>query len=112
MNTKILGIKGEEVAFNYLIKNGYKILAKNYRNQIGEIDIIAKDKKTIVFVEVKARSTRIFGLPRDAVVKTKQDKIRKIAVSYLKETKNLDNLCRFDVIEIYDNKLTHIKNAF
>ena len=112
MNTKILGTSGETIALNYLKKNGAKILAQNYSNRLGEIDIIYKEKNFIVFVEVKTRSTRNFGFPRDAVGKFKQEKIRKIATLYLMETKNLKQQCRFDVIEIFRNELTHIKNAF
>ena len=112
MNTKILGTTGEEIATNYLKKSGYKILARNYSNQIGEIDIIAKEKGTIVFVEIKARSSLAFGFPREAVGSVKQERIRKIATSYLKETKNIGLPCRFDVVEILGEKLTHIKNAF
>lgn len=112
MNTHIFGIKGEQIAKQYLLKNKYKILEMNYKNPIGEIDIIAKDKDTIVFVEVKARSSTRFGLPREAVTPYKQDKIHKVALGYLKFTQNLDAPIRFDCVEILGDEITHIKNCF
>ena len=112
MNTKIPGRQGEAVAFNYLIENNYKILSTNFTCKIGEIDIIAQQKDVIVFVEVKARSTSKFGLPREAVTPYKQRKIKMVATYYLQKTKNFNRSCRFDVIEILDGKINHIVNAF
>lgn len=112
MNTHIFGNQGEALAKKYLVKNKYKILETNYVNPIGEIDIIAQDKDTIVFVEVKARSSTKFGFPREAVTPFKQNKIRKVALGYLKFTNNLDAKIRFDCIEILGDQLTHIKNCF
>ena len=71
-NTKIYGVTGEQEAKNYLVKKGYKIVKMNFSCKIGEIDIIAMDKDTLVFVEVKARNTAMFGLPREAVTAKKQ----------------------------------------
>ena len=102
----------EEIARDFLKKKGYKILEQNYINKLGEIDIIAKFKKTIVFVEVKYRKNEYFGLPREAVNEFKQHKIRNIATSYLKSKKLLDSECRFDVVEILGDKITHIENCF
>lgn len=89
MNTKILGASGEQRAAEFLKEKGYKILGTNFSNKIGEIDIIAKDKEFVVFVEVKARSSKAFGLPSEAVNFHKQQKIRKVALSYLKSNKML-----------------------
>lgn len=107
----VTGRVGETQACDYLEKLGYKIIARNYRNKIGEIDIIAKDKETLVFVEVKTRSSNKFGYGREAVNYKKQMKIRNVATAYLKYKHILDTSVRFDVIEIND-KVEHFKNAF
>ncbi len=112
MNTKIPGQRGEALAFNYLIENNYKILNTNFSCKLGEIDIIAQKDDYIIFVEVKARSSSAFGLPREAVTYQKQQHIKRTALFYLQKTKNLDKFCRFDVIEILGDKISHIENAF
>ncbi len=114
MNTKVIGDAGEKLAQKHLKKNKYKIIETNYRNKIGEIDIIAFDKKSkeLVFVEVKAKSTDEFGLPREMVDERKQNKIQKVATVYLMEKNALESNFRFDVIEILNGKITHIKQAF
>jgi putative endonuclease len=110
------GKESESVAVRYLKKNGYKILEQNYRNKIGEIDIIAKDKKTLAFVEVKATRTDSFGSPKWAVTPKKQRKISMVALYYLKATKQNKVKARFDVVAIsssQDNpRIELIKNAF
>ncbi len=110
------GKESESVAVRYLKKNGYKILEQNYRNKLGEIDIIAKDKKTLVFVEVKATRTDSFGNPKWAVTPKKQRKISMVALYYLKATKQNKVKARFDVVAISsspDNPgVELIKNAF
>ena len=112
MNTKIYGQEGEILAKKYLVKNKYKIVETNYSCKIGEIDIIAKDKDELVFIEVKERATKQFGLPREAVTDYKQNKIRMVAQFYLQTIQNFDCKCRFDVIEILDKKVNHIIGAF
>ncbi len=115
MQTSTFGRLGEIKAKQYLISIGYKIIETNYKNKIGEIDIIAKDQDTLVFVEVKTRMSNEFGNPLEAVNIYKQDKIRKVATVYLMKHKLLNVSCRFDVIGIrgdHDEEITHIKNAF
>ena len=112
MNTKIPGKQGETIAFCYLQENNYKILSTNFTCKIGEIDIIAQKQDVIIFIEVKARATKKFGLPREAVTLNKQKKIKMVATYYLQKTKNFDKACRFDVIEILNGKINHIENAF
>lgn len=112
MNNKIFGNIGENLAAKYLEDKGCEILEQNYSNKIGEIDIIAKQKDTIVFVEVKTRTSAKFGLPREAVTHHKQYKIRLVALAYLKSKKLINSKCRFDVIEELDGKITHIENCF
>ncbi len=109
---KVTGDGGEEIAFKYLKKKRYKILERNYKNPVGEIDIVAKYRNIIVFVEVKTRTSDYFGLPREAVDEYKQDKIRRVALGYLKHHRLMESLTRFDVIEILDGEVTHIENAF
>lgn len=112
MINKQVGNIGEALAVKCLKENNYKIVQLNYTNKIGEIDIIAKDQETLVFVEVKSRTSDKFGFGREAVDFRKQQKIRNVAQVYLKYKKLRDVLCRFDVIEITGDKVEHIKNAF
>lgn len=112
MKNKIEGDGGEILAANFLKAQKYKILQTNYRNKIGEIDIIAQQGKTIVFVEVKRRSTLQYGRPIEAVDTRKQNKIRKTAEIYLMLNKQTLNDVRFDVIEILDEEINHVENAF
>ena len=110
------GEKGEALAAKYLKKNGYKIIEQNYRTPLGEIDIIAKEKNTIVFVEVKSRRSIRFGSPKWAVTPNKQRKISMVALHYLKTTKQTKDKARFDVVSIISNKdnpqIEIVKNAF
>ncbi len=95
-----LGREGEEIAIKFLKKNGYKIIEQNYKVPLGEIDIIAKDGDTLVFIEVKARESLEFGRPFEAVNYTKMKKITKAALSYIKKFKETPP-CRFDVLSVY-----------
>ena len=110
------GEKSENLAAWYLKQNGYKIIEQNYRNRMGEIDIIAKEKKTIVFVEVKSRRSIRYGNPKLAVTPKKQRKISMVALYYLKTTKQIDVKARFDVVAITSNRdepqIEIVKNAF
>ncbi len=109
---KELGSIGENIAKEYLVGKGYKIVTTNFTNKIGEIDIIGYDQGVLVFVEVKYRKNSVFGLPREAVNIHKQNKIRMVATSYINKYKLFDKPCRFDVIEILGREVTHIENAF
>ena len=108
----VFGVKGEQIAKEYLIKKHYKILQQNYTTKIGEIDIIAKTKDIIVFVEVKARNTIRFGMPREAVTPYKQNKIRAVATQFLLANKLTNAKVRFDCIEVLGDEITHIENCF
>lgn len=112
------GALGEKLAAQYLKEQGYKILNKNYKNKLGEIDIIAVDKNEIVFVEVKTRSASPYLSGQYAVDKHKQFHIMRTASYYLSVTK-CDLQPRFDIIEVevergsgQMTKINHIKNAF
>ncbi len=111
-NKKAVGKAYEDVATAYLIDKGYKILEKNYRCKIGEIDIIAKHRGILIFIEVKYRKTLAFGSPGEAVNYYKQQRIIGSAKWYLRQHYNTEINCRFDVIEVLDEKLSHIEGAF
>lgn len=110
-----LGRQGERFAAEFLEKEGYEILDKNYSCAFGEIDVIATKDEDIIFVEVKTRSQLEFGYPSEAVDARKQKHIYKVAESYLYKTKMWRRPISFDVIEVYieddDYKIAHIKNA-
>ena len=116
MNTKILGARGEGLAEEYLKKKGYAILARNFRVKMGEIDLIARHKDCICFIEVKAR--RSYDVPQEAVSWRKQRKLTRVAQAYLKlNHKDVDVRSRFDVVAIKENsegqaRIEVIQNAF
>lgn len=115
--SKLLGNKGEAIAASYLEEKDYTILERNYKNNIGEIDIITLDRNTIVFVEVKTRKTYYYGLPGEAVERRKQNKIITVAKCYLAKLSLWDKPVRFDVIEVFSGandsyRINHIINAF
>ena len=111
-----VGKAGEKMAAWYLEGCGYRILAQNYRNRMGEIDIIAREQGAIVFVEVKSRRSGRYGSPKWAVTPKKQRSMSKVALGYLKETGQTDARARFDVVSIqYVDRMPRIeliKNAF
>lgn len=111
-NNKNVGDFGEKMACEFLKKKGYKLIAKNYKNKIGEIDLIMKDGDYLVFVEVKTRATNQFGLPREAVDYNKLNKIKKVATAYMLAQGCYPCACRFDVVEVLENEVTHLINAF
>jgi putative endonuclease len=97
----ILGEFGEDLACRELERRGYAILARRYRCRIGEIDIVAKDGGTIVFVEVKARGGRAFGAAAEAVTPLKRRNLAMVAVEYLATHHPWKRPCRFDVVSIH-----------
>lgn len=99
-----LGKRGEETAIGLLQENGYKILSKNYKTKLGEIDIVARDKDTICFIEVKTRQSDKFGLPSEAISAFKQRQISKAALAFLKEKNLMDKRARFDIVSIIYSK--------
>ena len=111
-----LGKKGEELAITQLKTLKYKILERNYKCPLGEIDIIARDKSTLVFIEVKTRATREFGGPAAAVDLRKQRQLSRVALTYLNEKKLFDIPARFDVVAIeiipLSPRIEVIRNAF
>ena len=100
LDPHLLGKEGERFAADYLAEKGYRILQRNYRYHRNEIDIIARYKKTLCFIEVKTRSSREKGHPAEAVTITKQREIIKAAKAYLAFTGECETDCRFDVVTV------------
>jgi len=115
---KLLGDRGEREATKYLKSLGYRIIHRQMHNQFGEIDIIANDNGQIVFVEVKTRTTNDKGRPEEAVDASKQRKINRVALAWLKQNRRLDQSARFDVVSIVwpeesgKPDIRHFINAF
>ena len=112
-----LGDRGERLAVRYLKRQGFRILARRSRNRLGEIDIIALDGDSIVFVEVKTRSSQSAGHPSEAVTFAKQQQLTRLALTWLKSRGMLERRARFDVIAITWGDGTgplieHYKSAF
>ncbi|MDA8079013.1 MAG: YraN family protein [Nitrospiraceae bacterium] len=110
-----LGKKGEDAAAVFLKEKGFKILRTNYRTPFGEIDIIAKDGDVLVFVEVKTRADDAFGSPFEAVTRRKREKIKKVALCFMKGLRK-ETAARFDVLSIMSRDgrqfIEHIPDAF
>ncbi len=114
---KKLGSQGEDIAADFLKKRGLRVVEKNFRCRLGEVDIIAIDKNTICFVEVKTRRSFVFGSGMESVLVRKQKKIMKTALLYLKMKGLSESDFRFDVISILlrDSQMPHVEyleNAF
>jgi putative endonuclease len=107
-----LGESGEDRAASELERRGYAILERRYRTRYGEIDIIARDGDTTVFVEVKARATGECGTAAEAVTPRKQRRLASMALDYLSRTTTSEIPCRFDVVAIDGDELTVIRDAF
>lgn len=113
-----LGKTGEALAYNYLKKCGYYILARNYRTKIGEIDIVARDGACLVFVEVKTRQSDAYGLPEESVTIKKMHKLTCLAQLYIRNKRLYNMEARFDIVSILipnrfgKKSIRLIKNAF
>ncbi len=114
---KYLGQTGEELATAFLKEQGYRILVRNFKSRLGEMDIIAKDGDVICFIEVKTRTNNRLGTPFEAITPAKQRKLSQGALAYLKQNRLMDSLARFDVVSVMKGhngspKLEVLKNAF
>ncbi len=110
---KLLGREGERLAVGYLKKLGYKILETNYVTPFGEADIIALNgKANLVFIEVKTRSSTIYGTPSEAVNYKKQQKYRSIASFYINKNGYDDFAITFSVVEVLGGEINFISEAF
>jgi putative endonuclease len=110
-----LGHKGEGLAVDYLEQKGYCIIQRNFKTSLGEIDIIARDKETLVFIEVKTRESLEYGQPFESVTVAKRRKIANVATLFLKKLREVPP-CRFDIVSICHKKgkpeFDLIKDAF
>jgi putative endonuclease len=115
---KSLGQRGEKAARKLLRRKGYKIVGGGERDFLGELDLVAVDGRTVVFVEVKTRATHDAGHPAEAVDQDKQRRLTRLALSYLRRHGLLENAVRFDVVAITwpanakQPTIEHIENAF
>jgi len=116
VDSKTLGIQGEALTAAYLQRQGYTLLSHRYRCREGEIDLIVRKDDLLCFVEVKTRSSLRMGLPREAVDRRKQERLRRAAMRYLCEN-CIEGPARFDVAEVYfdgmgKRYIQYIENAF
>ena len=112
-NEKTLGQRGEAAAATFLKKKGMTIVARSDRGRLGEIDLVAVDNRTVVFVEVKTRRSHLAGHPADAVDGDKQRRLTRLALAYLKQHHLLENPARFDVVAVTwpdDGQKPHIEH--
>lgn len=112
-NNVLKGKTGEDIAAKYLKSLGYQIIERNFRTEVGEIDIIAAGEEYLIFIEVKTRKNTLLGYPPKRSTHSNK-KITQVASQYINKYDLYDTDVRFDVIEVFidDKKLNHIKNAF
>lgn len=116
MGNQDVKVLGEDAAAEFLVRNGMRVLDRNWRARFGEIDIVAMDGDTLVFVEVKARTREGAIAPFEAVDHKKQSRLRRLAEAYMAYRRPQFSSCRFDVVSVIANvpepKLRHIPDAF
>ena len=112
MSSREEGLRGEDMAIKTLKKAGYKIVERNHRNRLGEIDVIAEEGGALVFVEVKKRNTERFGEAVCAITEQKKRHLIKAALFYMKMHDCFGRSIRFDVIGIDNDRTKLVKNAF
>ncbi len=115
---RLLGNRGERAAERFLTELGYRIVARGLRSRRGELDLVAIDGRTVVFVEVKTRFDHAAGHPVEAVGPNKQKKLTALALAFLKKHKLLEHSARFDIVAITwpdgraEPTIEHFRNAF
>lgn len=107
-----LGRTGEDLAAAWYEARGYAVVARNWRSAGGEIDLVARRGRLVVIVEVKARSSDRFGIPAEAVVRTKQLRLRRLAAAWLRENKVRGVGIRFDVVSVLAGTVEVLEDAF
>lgn len=112
MSRRGFGSEGERLVRDYLTGRGYKVLDMNYRRGPGEIDVIARQGGTLVFVEVKRRTDDRYGRPAEAVTPQKRERIVRTALLYMQEKQCDDAPARFDIVELTPGEINHIEGAF
>ena len=106
-----LGWRGEEIAIAYLQRQGYRVMARNWRCTAGELDIVAREGETLAFVEVRTRRGNRFGTPEESITPTKQAKLVELAQTYLQENGLTDQNWRIDVVAILMDRGSEVKRV-
>jgi putative endonuclease len=112
MKKRATGIKGEKLACEFLGRNGYDIVETNYRCPEGEIDIVARQRETLVFIEVRTKTSRQFGGPEESITPVKAARLRTLAAQYSQSHQDLPEARRIDVVAIQmdrDGRASHIE---
>ena len=109
---RALGVAGEDLAAAWYVGRGCQVLARNWRCREGELDLVVRDGRSIVFCEVKSRSSLAFGSPLEAVTATKRRRIRLLAARWLAEASVRPGPLRFDVAGVLDGELEVVQGAF
>ncbi|MGH9118724.1 MAG: YraN family protein [Acidimicrobiales bacterium] len=109
---RALGRAGEDAAAAWYEENGYEVLARNWHCRLGEIDLIARRARTVVFCEVKARTSTAFGAPIEAVTREKRDRLRRLAARWLADQRSPVGEIRFDVVTVLDGHVEIFPGAF
>ncbi len=112
MNTRVIGALKEDMAISYLVDNGFKIIERNFKCKIGEIDVIAKKDKVIRFIEIKYRTGNVAGGAYYAISKQKLIKISKIANFYIMTHPKIDSTYSIDAIIIDNDNIEYLENVF
>jgi putative endonuclease len=107
-----LGQAGEAAAAAWYEANGYEILARNWRCQEGELDLVLRRAGTVVFCEVKTRTSVMFGAPVEAITRTKRERLRRLAVRWLSGSGTAASDLRFDVASVLDGEVEVLQGAF
>ena len=109
---RILGAGGEELAAAWYEANGYEVLARNWRCRAGELDLVVRRARTVVFCEVKSRTSLAFGSPAEAVNRTKRQRLRVLAARWLDDAPFRAREIRFDVVSVLDGRVEVLEGAF
>lgn len=107
MKRQLVGKRGEDAAKNYLAEQGYQIIETNYRCPLGEIDIVARDGRTIVLVEVRTKTGLSFGSPEESINADKKRRLKRLALSYLQSKSCSEMPCRIDLIAVMLDREKH-----
>jgi putative endonuclease len=109
---KDLGRAGEDAAAAWYEEHGYEVVARNWQCRQGEIDLIVRRARTVVFCEVKTRTTDMFGAPVEAITRDKRDRLRRLAARWLGDQRSPVREIRFDVVSVLDGRVEILHGAF
>ena len=109
---RALGVTGEDLAEAWYVARGCEVVARNWRCRQGELDLVVRDGRAVVFCEVKARSSLAFGSPLEAVTAAKQRRVRLLAARWLEEASVRPAAVRFDVVAVLDGEVEVVRDAF